>query len=146
MGRIMKPSKLSRLKHLLQTATDLREPSDYFWEELANEPGFMAAGSLATSSRLQAIAERAATRVLGRAHPIGMTMLLHIAEHAFWHGTCVLGTKMAQVMYFDDIDQGLLTILEDPVTGMTHYVRISTVEAAAGGGPTAGKPREDPSA
>lgn len=138
----MKPSKILQLKHLLQTATDLREPSEYFWEELANEPGFMAAGKLATNARLLAIAERVAGRALGRAHPVGLAMLLHITDHAFWHGSCVLGAKMAQVMYFDDIDQGLLTILEDPATGMTHYIRVSTVEAAAG--PVRGKPRDEP--
>lgn len=142
----MKLSKLVQLKHLLQTATDLRQPSEFFWEELASEPSFMSAGKIGTSVRLQRIIERAASHVLGGEQDAGMLMLLRIPRYSFWHGSCVFDGRISQVMYFDDIEQGLLTILEDPVTGMTRYVRISTLPVEGNGSAIPINPKDKPMA
>lgn len=142
----MKPNKLLKLKRLLQTATDLQEPSEYFWEELANDPAFLAAGKFRTNPRLQMIIEFAACHALGREQTARMLLLRRIPKLKFWHGSCLFGSMMSQVVYFDDIDQGLLTIVEDPVTAMTHYVRISTVEVDGLGDAVPVNPRKKPMA
>jgi hypothetical protein len=142
----MKSNKLIKLKRLLQTATDLKEPSEYFWEELASDPAFMSAGKFGMNPRLQIIIEHAARHALGGEQTASMLMLRRIPKFKFWHGSCVFGSKMSQVVYFDDIDQGLLTILENPMTGMTHYVRISTVQVEGAGGAVPVNPRKTPSA
>jgi hypothetical protein len=60
-------------------------------------------------------------------------MLIHIAEHGFWHGCFVLAGRLGQVIYFEDIDRGLLTIAGDVSSGHTHFVRFSAVEVEIDG-------------
>lgn len=128
-----RPEKLRRLKHVLQVATALSEISEVFWDEVVREPGFSSAGNPAESSRLKAIIERVSVQVLGRPHRPSATMLIHMPEHAFWHGCFIVAGRLGQVFYFEDIDSGLLTIAGDVSSGRTHFVRFSTVEVEIDG-------------
>lgn len=139
-------SKLLELKEVLQNATDLQEPAILFWEVFASDHSFMAAGKPEAHSRLKDIIEQVATRALGSAQTAERLVLIRLAAYQFWHGSCVLGEKMAQVIYFDDIDCGLLTILRNPLTGETQYTRFSVVKLARQGHVLAMNPREKPSA
>ena len=141
----MEKRKFLRLKHILQTATNLSKPSAFFWEKLAKDSRFMAAGRIATNPRLQAIMERAATHVLGSEQAAEMLLLLFIPAHKFWHGSCAFGNMLGQLIYFQDIDQGLLTILDTSRDSMTHYVRISVLEVDGMVGAVPVNPRNKPS-
>lgn len=127
------PDKLVRLKHVLQTATVLADISEVFWNEVVQDPAFSSAGNPAESPRLRAVIERVSAQVLGRPHRPNSTMLIHLAEHGFWHGCFVLAGRLGQVFYFDDIDSGLLTIAGDVASGRTHFVRFSAVEVEIDG-------------
>jgi hypothetical protein len=122
-------AKLQRLKQLMQTEPELPKISDMFWDEVAHEPWFASAGHPTENPRLRAIMERVGRHVLGEAYRASSTMLIHLREHAFWHGCCVLDGKLGQVFYFEDIDLGLLTIAGDIGSGTTHFVRFSNLEA-----------------
>jgi hypothetical protein len=121
-------AKLQRLKQAIQAESELPKISDVFWDEVAREPWFAGAGHPAENPRLRMITERVGWHVLGEAHRATSTMLIHVSEHAFWHGCCVLDGKLGQVLYFEDIDRGLLTIAGDIGSGKTHFVRFSNVE------------------
>lgn len=119
--------KVLYLKRVLQSAADLKEPSDVFWNDLAPRPEFLTMGKLATDSRLVSIVEGAARKVLGGEPRASMLILIRIARYRFWHGTCDLGGYPAQVIYFDDIDCGLLTVVKNPVIGEILYMRFSAL-------------------
>lgn len=124
--------KLQRLKQALQEETQLARISDVFWEELAQKPWFSGAGHPAENPGLRFITERACRHVLGGEHRVTSTMLIHLPEHGFWHGCCVLDGRLGQVFYFDDIDRGLLTIAGDIGSDTTHFVRFSMVTIELG--------------
>jgi hypothetical protein len=121
-------AKLTYLKHAIQAERELPRISDVFWDQVAREPWFASAGHPAENPRLRMITERVGCHVLGEAHRATSTMLIHVPEHAFWHGCCVLDGKLGQVFYFEDIDRGLLTIAGDVGSDTTHFVRFSNAE------------------
>jgi hypothetical protein len=128
-------AKLQLLKQAMQTERELPRISDVFWDEVAREPWFVNAGHPAENTRLRIITERVGSHILGGPYRATSTMLIHISEHAFWHGCCVLAGKLAQVLYFEDIDLGLLTIAGNIDSGTTHFVRFSSLVIERGSGP-----------
>jgi hypothetical protein len=118
-------AKLHRLKQAIQDEPDLARISDLFWEEVAREPWFSEAGRPAENPRLRTLTERVASHVLGCSLRATSSMLIRVAEHGFWHGCCVLEGILGQVLYFEDIDRGLLTIAGPIGSGTTHFVRFS---------------------
>lgn len=128
-------ARLQRLKQAMQTERELPRVSDVFWDEVAREPWFVSAGHPAENIRLRIITERVGSHVLGGFHRASSMMLIHIPEHAFWHGCCVLDGKLGQVLYFEDIDLGLLTLAGDVESGTTHFVRFSSLVIERGEGP-----------
>lgn len=127
------PERLHRLKHVLQVATALAEVSEVFWEDVVRDPAFSSAGNPAESPRLRAIIERASQQILGRPHRPNAIMLIHMPEHAFWHGCFIVAGRLGQVFYFEDVDSGLLTLAGEVATGRTSFVRFSTVEVEIDG-------------
>lgn len=121
-------SDISELKLILQTATALGEVSDMFWNQVAGEPGFTSAGRPADNPRLKLMVERATSQVLERSQRVGQTMFIHIREHGFWHGCCLVDGKLCQVFYFEDIDSGLLTLAAGLQSERTRFVRFTAVE------------------
>lgn len=141
----METREILRLKELLQTATDLSEPSAFFWEKLSRNASFMAAGRIATNPRLQTIVERAVSHVLGGEQSAEMLIMLFLPEQKLWHGSCAFGSMVAQLIYFEDIDQGLLTIVDLQRGGMTYYVRVSVIEVEGLANPISMNLRNRPS-
>jgi hypothetical protein len=118
-------AKLHRLKQAVLDEPELPKISDVFWEEVAREPWFSEAGHPAENPRLRVLTERVACHVLGYSVRASGSMLIHMPEHGFWHGCCVLEGTLGQVFYFEDVDRGLLTIAGPIGTGTTHFVRFS---------------------
>ena len=123
-------AKLQYLKQVMQTEPEPPKISDAFWDEVAHEPSFASAGRPAENPRLRAMMERVGRHVLGEAYSATSTMLIHVREDAFWHGCCVLDGKLAQILYFEDIDRGLLAIAGDIGSGTTYYVPFSSIETS----------------
>ncbi|HWN70737.1 MAG TPA: hypothetical protein VNM90_24015 [Haliangium sp.] len=121
-------ARFQRLKQALQVERDLLKISDVFWEDVAQEPWFAGAGHPAENARLRAITEHVGCHVLGEGYHASSTMLIHIPEHAFWHGCCALEGHLGQVLYFEDIDLGLLSVAGEIGSGRTHFVRFSSLK------------------
>lgn len=126
-------SKINELRQILRTATALGEISDAFWDQVASEPAFTSAGRPVENPCLRLVVERVAGQALERAPRVALTMFIHIREHGFWHGCCLLGGKLCQVLYFEDIDRGLLTLAPGLLSEHTRFVRFSTVELEVDG-------------
>lgn len=73
---------------------------------------------------LEAVAGSALQRTVKATEPTA----LHLAEHAFWHGSAVFDRHQAIFFYFEDIDMGLVGIELGPSDKHALFVRFSLVK------------------
>ena len=130
-----KPSMTARLTHLrqlLRTATDFRDPWDYFHDELVMDPTFLHLGRPEASRRLESVLGAVGSRLLGQEVRPRDLMLFHLKDQSLWHGTCGLGDCVTVCFHFEDVDQGLAGLMRD-LTGVEILLaRLSLVEMPPG--------------
>lgn len=119
----------------MHAAGRLRCALDRFWEELADDDEFLSAGRPRRNRRLMTIIKRACRRIIG-SDDIQLSMLIHLSQHSFWHGYCLLAGVTIQVMYFEDDDLGLI-IIADPTPSLhVDLIRFKLQRAADNGKPS----------
>lgn len=124
--------RADRLRELLRTATDFREPWDYFHDKLVLDPRFMRLGAPSASKKLTSALTAIGSRLLRREITLESPVLLQIKEWSLWHGSCGFGEYTGVCFYFDDADQGLVGLMKDLSGRETLLARISLLPLAAG--------------
>ena len=124
--------RIDRLRELLRTAKDFREPWDYFHDELVHDPAFMRLGARRASRKLETTLAAIGVRLLGRDARLRSSVSLFIKELSFWHGSCAFGDHTGICFYFDDVDQGLLGLMKDIPSSYVLFARISLVALPRG--------------
>lgn len=111
--------KVSKLRRLVARADDISEPFQYFMDSLVSDPELMQ------SSRRGHIELGSALEALSRRHfgePKTLRMLRFLIYDNFWHGQCFLGSCPTTLIYFTDVDIGVITICAGE---KTDYYRFS---------------------
>jgi len=124
--------RVERLRHLLKTTSDFREPWDYFHDKLVLDPAFMRLGRVSESSKLETTLTAIATRLLGQDAGLSRCTTVNIKDLSFWHGSCFLGGYTGICFYFEDADQGLLGLVKDLSSTQILLARISLVALPEG--------------
>lgn len=124
----MARKQLMHLKHLMREADDLARPVNYFLDRVA--PVLRQKGRLRTHPYLGDVVQRIAERHFDQALPVSLAVYVHVKRYGFWHGTCQLGPHLAQVIYFEDIALGILSVLPNPYRGNTELFRFTEDERA----------------
>lgn len=123
----MRPRKLmGELERLVREASDLRVPVDYFLDHVA--PVIGAASKPQEFPSLGQMAQRIAEEHFRQALPLTRPLFLHVEEHHLWHGACRLGPHFAQVIYFADIELGILSVVPAPYRGSADFFRFTVCE------------------
>ena len=128
---VKKPSRrarVARLRDLMQDATHLSEPVEYFLDHLAEDRKFIRQSQSAVlepGGLLDAAIHRIAAHLFGPGTQVGGAMLVRYEK--LWHGSCALGGRLATVLYHSGIDVGLLAV---PAGGQTELVRFTVIRPA----------------
>ncbi|MBI5544157.1 MAG: hypothetical protein HY901_09730 [Deltaproteobacteria bacterium] len=123
------------LRRKLETSSDLVEPWTCFHDELASSQEFLGLGTSKDHPKLWAIVAACCRIVVGRELPVTRRALCHVRELRLWHGVCLLGPHPVAVFYFDDLDQGLAALIQDPRGHRVELLRFSCVELPPGTAP-----------
>jgi hypothetical protein len=67
-----------------------------------------------------------AKEVFKRDVNLGEVLLTRLAEHQFIHGGCVLEGGLTNVLYFEDVQTGVVSMIAPAFGGKTQFVRFST--------------------
>ena len=118
-------SRLETLKQKLLESREFMEVWDYFMTHFAEADGFMDLGENYSSPALEAILAQLAQQVVGPATPVSQMMLIRLPEERFVHGTAMLGRKLANLIYFEDIGVGLVGIVMS-ASGDNRVIRFTT--------------------
>jgi hypothetical protein len=116
---------LSTLKEKLIQATDFTPVFEYFMDHFGEDPDFIALGERAQHPFLAAVLDRVGKELFGKPVPLTDLLLVRLPEHQFLHGGCILGGKLANVLYFEDGSVGLLAVAMSMSPGETRLVRFT---------------------
>jgi hypothetical protein len=116
---------LATLKERLLTATDFGEVVTYFFDHFGDHAEFIALGERCEHPFLEAVFSQVGGQLFERAVKVSHVMLTRLAEQGFIHGTVHLENKLATVLYFEDIQKGLLSVLWSVSPSETKLVRFT---------------------
>lgn len=122
----MDMSKLETLKEMLLHGKDFARTWEFFLDHFGENAEFMDGGERTESPLLEAVISQVGQQLSGSPVPLKNLLLVRIPGQDFIHGGCVLGTRIANVIFFEDAQAGLIAIPWSPSTGETKYARFST--------------------
>ncbi|OQY57597.1 MAG: hypothetical protein B6245_16200 [Desulfobacteraceae bacterium 4572_88] len=119
---------LEVLKDMLITADDFKDVYEYFFDHMAENPDFIKLGKRSENPSLKRVTELIAKRLFKKKVKVRNLLLKKIPEYSFYHGPCLIKGRMAGVLFFEDIDVGMLSVLFRPDTCETRFIRFSSVQ------------------
>jgi hypothetical protein len=116
---------LDTLKEKLVHARDFSEVWAYFFDHFGEDPEFIACGERARHSFLEAVLTQVGSELFGRKVPVSHLLLTRLPERQFLHGGFSLNGRLANVIYFEDIQVGLIAVVLSMSSGETRLARFS---------------------
>ena len=118
------------MKKRLVAEKDLSKVQDYFFKNFVERGTFMSMGrQLAKGERRTLIIKALAEGYAGLSNELVVSLeaiFVEIPQYRLIHGTVMMNGKQGSVLYFEDVGVGLFTLVWDPHTGETKYVRFVT--------------------
>ncbi|QQP89349.1 hypothetical protein IGS68_25740 [Skermanella sp. TT6] len=124
--------KLEDLKNTLLTAETFARVQEKFFDELGMNRDFIAAGMQVDVPLLKAAFEQVGRQVFGPTCIVQGFALFRMEADKFVHGGCMMNGCLATVLYFEDVDVGLVAVSTDFSTGAMTYARISLMQGREG--------------
>jgi len=124
-------ARIETLKQELLESHDFMEVWDHFMTHFAEVDGFMDLGENYASPALEAILAQLAQQVIGASTPVEQVMLIRLPEQRFVHGAAMLGPRLANLIYFEDVGVGLAGIVMSS-SGENRVIRFTTGTAPGG--------------
>jgi len=108
---------LAKLKDLLQTAENFGDIVTFFFDHLSNDRTFIDHSKPAKHPLIKPALQTVAAQLFkedpvaptsGAGAPISNMVLLKLRKHPFYHGACFIQGRPVTVLYFEDIDMGVV--------------------------------------
>jgi len=114
---------LARVKRKLIALAPCDEIMSDFLDRVTSLPGFTFEQRRGPKWLADAIA-RAAEELLDKPHGQSDVMLVSVPEHALIHGSITVGKYVGSVLYFEDIELGVVVMLPSKPSQMVVYMRL----------------------
>ena len=128
--------KLSVLKEKLISAKDFKDPWNYFFDYFGEDPAFLQLGHQSRDPNLKIIFEGIGKQLFQKKVKVTNLLLTEIAEYSFFHGACFIQGRIATILFFKDIDKGLLAISMSRGSSAVSLVRFSSLKIESGSAST----------
>jgi hypothetical protein len=102
---------LATLKEKIVHAKNFTEIWEYFMDHFGEDPEFIEQGERVQHPFLEAVLAQVGAQLFGKQVSVTDFILTRLAEHQFLHGGGILGGRLTNVMYFEDIHVGLLAVV-----------------------------------
>ncbi|MCP4347674.1 MAG: DCN1-like protein [Desulfobacterales bacterium] len=122
--------KLSDLKQKLATGDNFSDIYNYFFDHFGENNEFMRMSKKAKNPMIKKIISFVGEQLFKKKVDITHMMLLKFPKSDFYHGACFIDGKMGGVIFFKDIDMGMLSIVKEYPE--TLFIRFSTVQMETG--------------
>jgi len=122
--------RLQELKKLLMTGDDFNATYRFFFDNFSDR-AFFGLGRKAKNPIIKATLESVRGQMFGEEGKVSLLKLINIPSARFYHGGCTINGRMATVIYFEDIEMGMVAIAMSLTSGQMHYARFSTTRVPA---------------
>ena len=116
---------LDRLKRRLLQTDEFDSVAQDFLARACVDDDFLELGEFVESTLLQQIIHAAGRRCFGRDSRLESLALKRIDPANFVHGSFILGGRMANVIYFEDVGIGVVSIAAMTPHPTTEFVRFA---------------------
>jgi len=116
---------LDTLKDKLANATDFTDVWSYFFDHFGVDREFVDQGNRARHPFLETILAQIGAELFGHGVRIDNLILTHIPERSFVHGGFTIEGRLGNVIYFEDIQTGLIAVVVSFGPGETKIVRFT---------------------
>lgn len=113
---------------MMENETDISNIAAYFMTHIAPGSSRHPGTKPAKNKRLKAVVTHLCLKGLGREGPVMGFMLYGIKKEGFYHGAFAVDNRSGAVIYFEQLDKGLMILAPPPdsyMTGNTDYFRFS---------------------
>jgi len=118
--------KLNILKEKLMTTEDFHQPWNYFFDHFGENPVFMTQGKQTENPKLKAVITSIGQKMFQ--HEEDMTidhlLLMEIKEYQFIHGAAFIQGRFITVLYFKEIDMGLVAVMGSPEISLARFTSL----------------------
>ena len=124
---------LLKLKDMIVTNEDFSESWDYFFDHFGESRQFMALGKTVKNKLLEAVVEKVAGELYqgSTAVTIVKPRLVKLRKYHFVHGSFFIEGRLGALIFFEDIDMGLMSVTPVSADGPTHFMRFSAYRVGA---------------
>ncbi len=122
--------RIETLKDQLLHEADPGLVFQYFFDHVAGQPGFIAAGkpvAPAVDALLGAVVTRTVPHLIGKAATLTEMHLTEVPGHHFIHGTVDTDAGVCIILYLEDLKVGLLSFTEEVESGFMFCGRFTTL-------------------
>jgi hypothetical protein len=119
-------SLLPTLKQKLIEAKQFSDIMEYFFDHFGDDPAIMNLSEPTRDAVLeQALAQSVKAEFAGKSGAVRLDMrLLQVRDHNFIHGGVTVAGRIGTVIYFPDIEMGLLALSAAPGSNETKFYRF----------------------
>jgi hypothetical protein len=118
-------SKLEELKLKLTTAKDFQTVFEFFLDHFGDHEEFIKLGGPVEDTVLFGSIAGVARQLYGPDTVVLNPVMIAVPGTPFIHGRCVIGGRMANVLYFTDIQVGLVGVFSLNPKVPARYTRFS---------------------
>ncbi len=122
--------KLSDLKDKLLTGENFSDTYNYFFDHFGENNEFMRMSKKTKHPVIKKIISSIGEQLFKKKVDVTHMMLLKFPKSDFYHGACFIDGKMGGIIFFQDIDMGMISIVKEYPE--TLFIRFSTVQMETG--------------
>jgi hypothetical protein len=119
-------SRLQELKHKLLHDKDLAPVWLYFLDHFAENSDFIALGEQVQHPLVESVIQQVSKQLFPRDGAIVGMLLTQIDEPKFLHGGFFMGLRPGGVIFFEDVNMGLIAVPDLPPSIEVKYARFSS--------------------
>ena len=116
---------LETLKQKLGSATDFGDVQSYFFDHFGEDAEFMKLGEATDHPFLEQVFVQVCARLFPSHVVLTRMLFTRLAEQHFVHGGLTINGRLATVMYFEDVQLGMLVIAAPRPGANNDYVRFT---------------------
>jgi hypothetical protein len=118
--------RLKELRKKLVIEKDLSEIWEFYMTHFADHEAFTDLGEQAENEFLEAVLKTLCAQLFGAQAKIDDFLLISIEDYDFFHGPFMVEGRIGGIIYFEDVNFGLMAVSESTTSNMVKYSRFST--------------------